>query len=80
VPRRLELGSRGPTKEEREFMLGGDDDEDEESDYKPALVAPATAPSTAESSTRDALLLSNRGDANTTTIRGRDNGEGTIRL
>lgn len=81
APRRVELGSRGPTKEEREFMFGEDEDEGEElEDRSTTLVPSAAVPSSAGNSTRGAPTSLNRGDANIAAIRGQDSSEGTIRL
>ncbi|KXN84971.1 hypothetical protein AN958_11816 [Leucoagaricus sp. SymC.cos] len=85
TPRRVDLGSRGPTKEEREYMLGGedgedDDEEEEEGEDKSTPVTSATQPSNGSSSTRNAPTSPNRGDANTATNRSRDASEGNIRL
>jgi len=83
VPRRVDLGSRGPTKEEREFMLGDEEDEDEgeELQDKPTSSTSTLTPSNAGgNSTPDASVTLNRGDVNVAAIRGRDTDEGKIRL
>lgn len=82
TPRRVDLGSRGPTKEEREFMLGDDDEEEgEELEDKSTPTTSAAASSHAENSTPDASSSQlNRGNANIAAIGGRDTSEGSIRL
>ncbi|KAJ3571540.1 hypothetical protein NP233_g3690 [Leucocoprinus birnbaumii] len=86
TPRRVDLGSRGPTQEEREFIMGEEDAEEyewdgEEMDDKSTPVTSTARPSHAESSSPSGEPSQlNRGTANIAAIRGRDTGEGKIRL
>lgn len=91
VPRRVDLGSRGPTRQEREFLLGDegdegdeeyeDEDEGEELQDKPTSATPSLTPSNVGgSSTPDASTTLNHGDTNIAASRGRDTNEGKIRL
>ncbi|KAF9447842.1 mannose 6-phosphate receptor domain-containing protein [Macrolepiota fuliginosa MF-IS2] len=77
APRRVDLGSRGPTKEEREFLLGDEDDEDdeegEELQVRPTPATSTEATPNREESTPGPSATPNRGVPNGTNFRGRDN-------
>ena len=67
--RRVDLGSRGPTQEEREFLLGHDEEEDELKDKSTPITF--TAHPHAEDSV-NVTPQSDCGNANVAAIRGRN--------
>lgn len=78
TPRRVALGSRGPTKEEQDFMLGEEEEEEgQELENKPISASSVSSP-LPDASTRGPPNILNRGDADVAAIRGRDS-EGALR-
>ncbi|KAF7783900.1 hypothetical protein Agabi119p4_65 [Agaricus bisporus var. burnettii] len=83
APRRVALGSRGPTKEEQDFLLGEEEEEEgQELEDKPSSKSsvPPPLPTNVDASARGSSSTLNRGDANVAAIRGRDSGEDSLRL
>lgn len=69
TPRRVALGSRGPTKEEQDFMLG-EEEEGQELENRP-ISTPSLSSPLPEASTHGAPNTLNRGDVDAAAGRGR---------